>query len=71
MAHIPNTDNVKFWGGCRDSHSLLARMHNNTAPLEDTLAGFPGGSVARNPPASAGDTGSIPGSGESYVLQSN
>ena len=27
--------------------------------------GFPGGSVVRNPPASAGDTGSIPGWGRS------
>ena len=25
--------------------------------------GFPGGSVAKNPPANAGDTGLIPGSG--------
>ena len=27
--------------------------------------GFPGGSVVKNPPASAGDMGSIPGSGRS------
>ena len=27
--------------------------------------GFPGGSVAKNPPANAGDVGSIPGSGRS------
>jgi hypothetical protein len=27
------------------------------------LMGFPGGSVVKNPPANAGDTGSIPGSG--------
>ena len=27
--------------------------------------GFPGGSVVKNPPISAGDTGSIPGSGRS------
>ena len=27
--------------------------------------GFPGGSVVKNPPASAGDAGSIPGSGRS------
>ena len=29
--------------------------------------GFPGGSVVKNPPASAGDTGSIPGPGGSHV----
>ena len=27
--------------------------------------GFPGGSVVKNPPANAGDAGSIPGSGRS------
>ena len=27
--------------------------------------GFPGGSVVKNPPANAGDVGSIPGSGTS------
>ena len=27
--------------------------------------GFPGGSVVKNPPANAGDMGSIPGSGRS------
>ena len=37
--------------------------------------GFPGGSVVMNPPANAGDLGSIPGSGRSpgegngYTLQ--
>ena len=29
--------------------------------------GFPGGSVVKNPPANAGDTGLIPGSGRSPV----
>ena len=29
--------------------------------------GFPGGSVVKNPPASAGDTASIPGLGRSPV----
>ena len=28
-------------------------------------SGFPGGSVVKNPPANAGDMGSIPGSGRS------
>ena len=29
------------------------------------MKGFPGGAVVKNPPASAGDMGSIPGSGRS------
>ena len=32
---------------------------------------FPGGTVVKNPPASAGDAGSSPGLGRSYMLQSN
>ena len=33
--------------------------------------GFPGGAVVRNPPASAGDTGSSPGPGRSHMPRSN
>ena len=33
--------------------------------------GFPGGTVVKNPPANAGDTGSSPGPGRSHVLWSN
>ena len=32
---------------------------------------FPVSPVVKNPPAKAGDTGSIPGLGRSYVLWSN
>ena len=32
---------------------------------------FPGGTVVKNPPANAGDTGSSPGPGRSHTLQSN
>ena len=33
--------------------------------------GFPGGIVVKNPPANAGDTGSIPGPGRSHIPRSN
>ena len=33
--------------------------------------GSPGGAVVKNPPANAGDTGSIPGPGRSHMPQSN
>ena len=32
---------------------------------------FPGGAVVKNPPANAGDTGSIPAPGRSHMLWSN
>ena len=41
-------------------------MDSFEAPLDESHrhpAGFPGGSVVKNPPANAGDVGSIPGSG--------
>ena len=30
---------------------------------------FPGGAVAKNPPANAGDTGSVPGLGRSHAVE--
>ena len=35
------------------------------------LRDFPGGTVVKNPPANAGDTGSNPGSGKSHMSWSN
>ena len=39
--------------------------------IKEKTGDFPGGSVVRNPPANAGDTGSIPSLGRSYMPQSN
>ena len=36
-----------------------------------TSGDFPGGSVLKNPPANAGDTGSSPGPGRSHMPRSN
>ena len=33
--------------------------------------GFPSGTVVKNPPANAGDTGSSPGPGRSHMPRSN
>ena len=35
------------------------------------LSGFPGGTVVKNPPASAGDTGLSPGPGRCHMPWSN
>ena len=35
------------------------------------LRDFPGGTVVKNPPANAGDTGSSPGPGRSHMPWSN
>ena len=39
--------------------------------LKTYSSGFPGGVVAKNPPANAGDTGSSPGPGRSHMPRSN
>ena len=39
--------------------------------LKDKYRDFPGGTVVKNPPDNAGDTGSIPGPGGSHMPQSN
>ena len=39
--------------------------------LNESLVGFLGGSMVKNPPANAGDMGSIPGLGRSHMLWSN
>ena len=42
-----------------------------TANQKTLVWGFPGGSGEKNPPASAGDTGLIPGWGRSYMPWNN
>ena len=37
----------------------------------DSSGDFPGGTVVKNPPANAGDTGSSPGPGRPHMSQSN
>ena len=41
------------------------------SPEENSEVGFPGGTVVKNPPANAGDTGSSPGPGRSPMPRSN
>ena len=36
-----------------------------------SISGLPGGPVVKNPPANAGDMGSISGQGRSHILQDN
>ena len=39
--------------------------------LKTGFGGFPGGSAVKNPPANAGDAGSVHGQGESNMPKSN
>ena len=46
-------------------------MSNNLYVLKLIIRGFLGGAVVENLPANAGDTGSSPGLGRSYMPRSN
>ena len=50
---------------------ILFPWQINYADDKETNQGFPGGTVIKNPPANAGDTGSSPGLGRSHMPQSN
>ena len=39
--------------------------------IKNEIGDFPGGTVVKNQPANAGDTGLSPGLGRSHMLQSN
>ena len=59
--------------GVTKSQTQLSNCHFTFNKLigysELTISGFPGGSVVKNLPASAGDTGLIPGLGRSPGLE--
>ena len=44
---------------------------SSSGQLQEPLQDFPGDAMVKNPPASAGDTSSIPGLGRSHMPQSN
>ena len=59
-------------GSRRDSCiSCIERHWGNFPQVKHTEEDFPGGTVDKNLPASAGDTGSFPGPGRYHMLQSN
>ena len=55
----------------------IDKYNNNDESLENyndwkkPILDFPGGTVVKNPPASAGDMRTIPGLGRSHMLRSN
>ena len=53
---------VKWHHGLKNCWHCLLKPH---------LLDFPGGPVVKSPPASAGDTGLIPGLGRSHMLWKN
>ena len=53
------------------SNELLKSYHETSFDLELYPQDFPDGTVVKNPPANAGDTGSSPGLRRSHMARSN
>ena len=62
-----SSNNSEPWGGEENEISGVATLYY----LKCIFKGFPGGSVVKNPPASAEDSGSILDLRRSYMLQNN
>ena len=62
---VPKKSVEKKIPGCSESQkwNLPQLGCCGKASAKDKIQGFPGGAVVKNPPANAGDTGSIPGPG--------
>ena len=60
----------RLWGGKGTGGSGRALPQKQYSQNPEP-GNFPGGAVVKNPPASAGDTGSSPGPGRSHVPWSN
>ena len=55
----------------RRKEVIKIREEINKIEIFKKQEGFPGGTVVKNPPANAGDTGSSPGLGRSHMPWSN
>ena len=62
-------DPLEKGAGCKSIGRSLNVTELHT--FKRHFGGFPGGSVVKNLPANAGDTGSIPGLGRSHVPRSD
>ena len=58
------------WGNQNWKRHVYPNVHRNTV-YNSQDRGFPGGSVVKNPPCNAGNTGSNPRLGRSHMLQGN
>ena len=54
-----------------DLNTPIKRQRLSDCMKKQGAGDFPGGAVVKNPPANAGDTGSIPGPGRSHTPRSN
>ena len=63
--------NMEFYLCVNPNKVYLPSNHRVKGEIKTKWRDFPGGTVAKNPPANAGDTGLIPGPGRSHMPWSN
>ena len=61
----------EYLENCKVLHIRKTYLHLCRLSQEARKQDFPGGTVVKNPPANAGDTGSNPGLVRSHMPQSN
>ena len=64
-------ENSAFYRSQLGTIHIFFNCHNHLMLFKNKVKGFPGGAVVANLPANAGDTGSSPGLGRSYMPRSN
>ena len=62
---------MERWVAGKDRQRWVGRINEQMDRLNTSPYCFPGGSVVKNPPANAGDVGSIPDLGRSHRPGSN
>ena len=56
---------------CKSMLRDIKKIRIKILEMKTILSNFPGGTVVKNPPANARDTGSSPGPGRSHMPRSN
>ena len=68
--HIHTHTHTHIYAGVWGYIPFSGRIYKQLLTI-GPLGDFPGGAVVKNPPANAGDVGSIPGLGRSHMLWSS
>ena len=64
----PRSSQLRIFSGTKQNKKQDSSKKQTNKPKKESSRDVPGGPVVKNPPASAGDTGSIPGPGWSHML---
>ena len=69
--HLVEVNKTIYILAIKSNLSLSKSVTTKLQEIKGNTRDFPGGAAVKNPPANAGDTGSIPGPGRSHMPRSN